>query len=253
MSERDAQGLLFGICYSPWTERVRLALDWLDVPYRYSEHVPMITEPLVRLRARRLSGRITVPAWIPAKGNAVFNSISIVRAVDRERRLFPESEEAATGLWDSLSQGACSAFRTRIVAATAASPEAQADSLPAFVPAVARPALRLVTKSALLFFRAKYETVGDPSAPVIRALDALREGLAGGKRHLLGDSLSFADLAMATVIQGVEPVDGAHIPLAPSIREVWREPDLAARYGDLVAWRDGIYADFARPRSAHAA
>lgn len=247
MSEREPQGLLYGISYSPWTQRVRLALEWLDVPYRYAEHVPMVTEPLVRLRARRFTGRITVPAWIPARGNAVFNSISIARAVDRERRLFPEKEEAATALWDSLSQAACSAYRTRVVQGTAASPEAQADSLPAFVPSMLRTPLRHVTRSALLFFRAKYETVSDTNAPVIRALDVLRDGLAGGKRHLLGDSLSFADLSMATLLQGIEPVSEAYVPLAPSIREVWREPALAERYADLVAWRDALYADFARP------
>ncbi len=226
---------------------MRLALGWLEIPHRYHEYIPMVSEPRLRWRARRFTGRITVPAWIPAGGSAVFNSISIVRAVDRERRLFPDKEEAATALWDSLSQAACGALRTRVVTATAGSPAAQAASLPAFVPAPLRPALRVVTRSALHFFRTKYAMV-DAQEPLVRALDALRDGLAGGKRHLLGDSLSFADLAMATLLQGVEPVSSRYIALPPALADVWRSPELAAKYPDLVAWRDGLYADIAKSR-----
>jgi glutathione S-transferase len=232
---------LFGLHYSPWTERVRLALRLLDRPHRFVEHIPMVTEPYLRVLARRPLGRVTVPAWIPDHGPAVFDSLAIARVVDRDRVLFPEGEAATIDGWDEISQAACRALRARVVGRMAESPDAQAEALPGFVPDGLRPALKGVTHSALLFFRAKYGARDRDEAPVVRALDALRAGLVGGRRFLIGDRVSYADLAMATILQGVAPVDARWIPLTPAIREVWTNPDLADRYRDLVEWRDQLY------------
>ncbi len=243
---RDAD-LLVGLAYSPWTERVRLALDVLERPYVFVEHVPMVIEPLVRLRARRLGGRFTVPLWIPRVGESVVDSMAIVRSIDRDRRLFPEGQDEAIAGWERLSQEACDAFRGRVVARTAASPAAQEASLPPFVPRALRPHLRGVTTIALHFFRLKYDAHRDDDAPVVRALDALRKGLSAGKRHLIGDQLSYADLAMASLLQGVTPVEDRYLPLSAPLRDVWRDDRLAGVYSELVAWRDALYAEHRHP------
>jgi glutathione S-transferase len=73
-----------------------------------------------------------------------------------------------------------------------------------------------------------------------RALEELREGLAGGD-YLVADQLTYADIAMATSLQFVAPVDERYIRLGRASRKAWSEPALSARYADLVAWRDRLY------------
>jgi glutathione S-transferase len=49
-------------------------------------------------------------------------------------------------------------------------------------------------------------------------------------------------MAMAAALQFVEPVDDPHIRLGPVSRTLWREPPLAERHPELLAWRDRLYA-----------
>jgi glutathione S-transferase len=233
--------LLVGFHYSPWTERARFALDVLGVPYRFIEYVPMVFEPWVRLRARRFTGRLTVPIWIPARGEAVIGSAEIARALDHERRLFPREHDAEIERWVTLLEPGLHAKRVRVVESTARSKPAQEASLPAFLPEVLRPPLRLVTVGALQYFRMKYRTGAPDDGPMVAVLDQIRAHLAGGRRHMVGDAFTFADIAVATFMQAIEPVDATYVPLAESLRDVWREPHLADRYHDLVTFRDELY------------
>lgn len=71
-------------------------------------------------------------------------------------------------------------------------------------------------------------------------LDALRAALAGGE-YLLG-SFSYVDIAMATLLQGVEPVADRYLRLGPATRATWTRTELAREYADLLRWRDELYA-----------
>jgi glutathione S-transferase len=46
---------------------------------------------------------------------------------------------------------------------------------------------------------------------------------------------------MASALQGVSAVADDYIPLGPATRAVWTQPELAAEFSDLVAWRDRLY------------
>ena len=48
---------LYGLSLSPWTERARWALDHHGVAYDYHEHVPMLGEVLLRMKARTRRAR----------------------------------------------------------------------------------------------------------------------------------------------------------------------------------------------------
>jgi glutathione S-transferase len=74
------------------------------------------------------------------------------------------------------------------------------------------------------------------------ALETFRARLAGsGGDYLLGD-FTFADIAAAVALQGVEPVSHPSIPMGPATRRIWRNPELTAQYEDLLTWRDRIFA-----------
>ena len=77
-------------------------------------------------------------------------------------------------------------------------------------------------------------------------LDALRSALAKSS-SLLG-AFSYADIAMATLLQGVSPVAGEYLPLGPATRAAWTRANLAADYADLLRWRDELYRTHRRAR-----
>jgi glutathione S-transferase len=79
----------------------------------------------------------------------------------------------------------------------------------------------------------------DAMAAMREALGALRAALRGRDNVL--DGFSYADVAMAVVLQMVSPVDSAYIPLGPARRRAWTEPTLAKDYADLLEWRDALY------------
>ena len=73
------------------------------------------------------------------------------------------------------------------------------------------------------------------------ALDRLRDALKSS-RYLLG-TFSYADIVMATTLQGISPVGNGYIKLGPATRRAWTRPVLERDYADLVRWRDNLYAE----------
>ena len=170
---------------------------------------------------------------------------------DREGRaakLVPQEHEAAIKGWVDLTDSAAFAARALVLAATLASAGALDENSPPSVPSWLRPALRPVARAATRAFVRKYELDlggGDAQRAAVRAaLDALRKGLADS--HFLLGFFSFADIAGATLIQGIAPVADRFLALGPATRSAWTQPDPASEYGDLVAWRDALYEEHRR-------
>ncbi|MET0286005.1 MAG: glutathione binding-like protein, partial [Polyangiales bacterium] len=80
--------------------------------------------------------------------------------------------------------------------------------------------------------------------------EVLRAGRAelGRRPYLLGP-FSYADIALASCLQMVEPLAIAQ----PATREVWRWPELAAEFADLLAWRQRLLAETNPRLAAHVA
>jgi glutathione S-transferase len=64
--------------------------------------------------------------------------------------------------------------------------------------------------------------------------------LKPGKRYVLG-RFTYADVVMATLLQGVLPVTDAFLGIPSATREVWTEEGLVRDYADLLTWRDELY------------
>lgn len=237
---------LVGLSYSPWTEKARWALDHHRISYRYAEHVPMLGEPLLRWKARRPTGKVTVPLFVDG-GAPVMDSFAIARHVEPRGRgapLVPYEQLGPIEAWNARSERALAAARGLIVARTARSERAKEEALPPIIPRSMRPSLTSVATMGLTFFRLKYdldEAGEDERRGVIAEhLRALREGLRG-RPHLL-DGFTYADITMAAALQAVRPVDARYIRLRPATREAWTDPQLASEFADLVEWRDALYA-----------
>ncbi len=64
-------------------------------------------------------------------------------------------------------------------------------------------------------------------------------------RTLLG-SFTYADIAVAQVLVGVEP-PASGLKMRPASRRAFTDPGLRADWADLVAWRDELYRTLRAP------
>lgn len=238
--------LLIGEDFSPWTEKARWALAHHGLDHDFHQYQPLIEEPWLRFKTRNVARKATVPVLID--GSAIVpESLSIARYADRLGRgatLFPAGDDSAIETWNETSDRALRAGRALFFARLLNDHAAQIDNLPPFVPARLRALLRPVVHGGVLYLRFKHGA-GDAFARRAReelgdSLSKLRAALAG-RAHLLGQ-LSYADIAMAVVLQFIQPVDDRYIRLSSANRACWTEPALAREHADLIAWRDELYA-----------
>ena len=236
---------------SPWTERARWALEHHGIAYRTIEHVPVLGER----RLRKLVGERQRPATVPVliDGETVLtDSWAIAGWAERVGSgspLIPAGRAEEVRKWNELADASMRSGRALVVSAILQSPEALDETLPSTVPRWLRPLLRPVNRRGTRWFARKYGLrLGDVAAPEAQmraGLAALREALTGGRRYLLGE-FSYADIAMATLLQGVEPVADAYIPIGPATRRAWTQAGLAGDHADLLRWRDALYRDHRR-------
>lgn len=245
-SDRLTPPRLVVLSISPWSERARWALDHHEIAYQRVEHVPFIGEGKLRRLVGAASGRVTVPVLLTGE-RVLTESWDIALHADREgkkSKLIPRDKEDEIRAWNTLADETMASGRALVVAATLASPEALDEGLPPNVPALVRRLARPVTRHGMKWFAQKYGLQLDEReaqlAKLRSTLVALRRALSGGSPYLLG-SFSYADIVMATCLQGVSPVAGRYIRLGPGTRKAWTLEELATEFQDLIAWRDRLY------------
>ncbi len=236
---------LIALHYSPWSEKARWALDHHHVPYTVEHYMPMLGEPLLRLRTGRLTGPVGVPVLLDGDG-AIFDSFAIARHAERNGSgtpLFPTAHLAEITRWNDRSNDALTAGRISLITRMSTDRAAQEEALPRFIPRALRPALTGAAQLTVRFLASKYSIARDVEGAEARmavVLDELRAA-RGGRTYLLDGELTYADIAAAVVLQMVRPVRDAFIRLGPATRACWTIPALEKRYPDLLEWRDQLY------------
>lgn len=239
---------LYGLAPSPWTERARWALDHHQVAYGYHEHVPMIGEPLLRRAARKggHEGRASVPL-LSGEGETVMGSTAIAELAERVGRgsaLLPPSARESIARWDALSERMTDVARAWLLRNLAADRTLQKDSLPKFFPSLLRGPLAMSAGLAATFLQKKYDV---PTGAALEAAvsDVLRPALAEvraglGGRPYLEEAFSWADITVATALQGLR----AHprVLSGAATAAAWANEALAREFDDLLMWRDALYA-----------
>ncbi len=247
--------VLTAIRFSPWSEKARWALDHHRVDYHEDDYTPIFGEYVLRLRMRKAGGRLTVPV-LRDEERWLTDSLDIARhaeAIGRGTPLFPTDRLEEILRWNARSEAALAAGRALLMQAFADAPELAVAALPAGVPSLLRPLMLRLGRARLASFTAKYGIRAGDTSPLevlSRELEVLTAALAG-RRYLVGDSLSYADIAMALTLQQVRPVDPRYIVrmegLGPAGMNV---PELEERYEPLFAWRDALYEAHRRPPAA---
>lgn len=238
---------LTGIAFSPWSEKAKWALDHHHISYRYQEYVPLLGEFALRVQMGMPSGKLTVPVLRLGK-SWLTDSLDIAKYAERNgdgTPLFPEEKRLEIEMWNARSQEALAAGRAIAVTDAARDPRNSA----ALVPPALRSILGGVAQKGIEAFIDKYNMREDAekhAGIVIENLNRLSTTLSRGTGYVVGDSFTFADIAMALAVQLVHPVDSHYMPSGPPGVK-WKQNDaMVARFAPLIAWRDALYAKHRR-------
>ena len=233
--------ILYTMPYSAWSERARFALLHHRWDFEEREHIPIVGELALQVRARRFFGRVTVPLLL-VDGQAIIDSLAIAEHVDRNgtgSRLFPEPQRAAIHAFNVQLEPAFEAVRARALQSALADDEAALDLVPPALRPL--PFARTSGRLGARFVAWKHPTPSDGLQERMRAALVLVREALGGRDYVYGE-LSYADIIASTAVQLVAPVSDAYIRLGLVKRRTWADAALAAEFSDLVAWRDALYA-----------
>jgi glutathione S-transferase len=247
---------LLALPFSPWSERARWALDVRNVPYDYRRYQPIVGEPALRVKLRRVRGPVTVPVFTTDDGVVLSDSTDIARWANARGdgpALFPSEHDAAIAHFVALSDRALRASRLLALARMLDDPEALTEVVPRELQRIPRLASRIGGLAIRRTFR-KYGgrdfTVDARRREVMSVLDELRATLGARRdaepRTLLG-TFTYADITASQAVVAARPPSFG-LKLAPASRRCWTDAELAKSYGDLAAWRDALY-DRYRPRA----
>lgn len=239
---------LVGMYFSPWTERARWALDYHKIPYRYVEYTTLLGQPLLRLRAGKPFGKVSVPLLI-TPNERVNDSFEIAAYSDRKSEkepLVPSAHFEEIRNWTESAELALYSARLRATRRIQVSSEALADRLPDYTPKVLRKAFVPMAYVATEYILRKYQLEDDGDEKLLRNMDEFfnkaNNALSG--RRLVFDNLSFADIVIATAIQAITPVEDKYIYLGSPSRKCMCEPTLEKKYSSLIKWRDVVYEQY---------
>ncbi len=259
----SASATLIGIPYSPWTLQARWVFHLHRLPYRLEAYLPMLGEPGLRARLSRLEGRLvrerlSVPVLIDGR-RVVHDSRAIAELADEDgvrarggRTLFPREQVEVLDRWLGRLELAKKAGRLLATERMLEDDQAILGGMPPSWPGLVKRASLPVGRRATRYILDKYGgrsfegpdgRPGDYDHAGLRAL--VREVLLAAQdtlerhRYLLGEQLTFADLALATTLQFVAPSPKL-VTLDPAFARSWADRALASELGPLLAARDRI-------------
>jgi glutathione S-transferase len=240
---------LLHLSYSPWSEKARWALERRGVAYRGRHYQPMIGELELRLRLRRLRGKVSVP-FLRADGEVAGDSFEIARYAEAHGSgpsLFPAGKEREIERYNELSERGLSAGRALALARVLDNDEALIELVPRglrkrlgkLAPGIGAFGVRRTLRK----YGGTASDMAEHERVLVEVLDTMRRELgpdaASEPKTLLG-TFSYADIAMAQVLAFVMP-PASGLRLGKGNRSAFGNEPIAARYPDLLAWRDALY------------
>lgn len=231
--------VLYGLRYSPWTERARFALDVCDVQHTMQGHQPILGELTLRLKAKSLSHK-TVPILVTASGDVIKDSFDIARfAWASTPQLWEQWQTHEKAIMDAyaLSERILNLSRLFALKRMKESPKTLEAQVPRWMPMKAA-----VGSMGVNLFAYKYG-LDMPTAidreSLNQALLALKEKILD--RQYVSDQFSMADILLAVSLGAILPVSNEHIRINRGIRDAWTDEVSVSNFPEVFEWRDNIY------------
>lgn len=232
--------LLVGESFSPFTKKARWALEQCELDYDYQEYTPTLSEPALRWRMQQWTGSVSVPVLFVGR-EVVRGSWDIARYANENTGDGSLGDFNMIEQWNELSELALAQGRTNVVRRILGNKQALEEALPAFVPQSMRRSLRFIAKDAVQRIDRKYAHLLNANA-LREALLRTREALEQSDSDYLSGRFSYADIAMATVLEVIAPIARVAPPQGPATQQCWKDLALAEEFKDLVEWRDRLAA-----------
>jgi glutathione S-transferase len=234
--------VLWQIPYSPWSERARWALEAASIDHERKSYQPILGE--LSLRRLRNDGK---PASVPVlvvDDAVIADSADIARWAASDGPLRPDGDDRA---FDELFERGLAAGRVLGLRRVLADRDALLEMVPPWLRMIP-PLAAAISAMGVRRTLAKYRSADpDEARRTLRsALEILRERLAAapdGEPRTLCGRFTTADIAMSQVLAFVRPPDKG-LRVGPANRRCFHDPELAAEYPDLLAWRDALYARY---------
>lgn len=244
---------LISLSYSPWSEKARWALDHHHVDYRRIAYQPLLGEPGMRLRLRRLTGTISVPVFFDGK-RWITDSWDIARFADtigKGAPLFPVEHLPSIERFNAVSERGLAAGRGIGLRKVLDDEAALRAMVPPTLGRVLGPAALAIAaygvRRTLIKYAADHTTDDDHERVLRQALadirDALQDTEGGGPKTLVG-RFTYADIAAAQVLQFVAPKNLGRFKMADASARAYTREHLAREFADVVRWRDELYARY---------
>ncbi len=224
---------LYQIYYSPWSEKARWALDFVNVDYKRKNYLPFWGALPLRVATGKPFKKITVPVIIAEESIVGSRAIAEHYAGDR---LFHTNMEKIDQV-DALANKLMEAGRVISCEKVLSNEAAMREAAPNFVPKSMRVK---VVKFGINRIKEKYDYQPAGAEQTIEGCLQELESLRGGQTTFL-DAFSYADIAVCCALQFVSPVAHKWIRLKPEFRTCWTMPTLASKFERLIAWRDETY------------
>jgi len=237
---------LLHVTYSPWSERARWALDARGIAYERRKYQPLLGEPRLRWQLGRWRGPVSVPVLFTDDG-PVTDGDRIATWAD-QRGAGPPLMAPGVEPWVTRAEDGMHAGRALSLSRVANDRTAVAELTPPGVRFLG-PVARALTRAGVKRTRKKYgghrADLAAHQATLVAVLTEIRAAL-GGRATLLAD-FSYADIVASTVLSFVEPPSDEFLRLGPSNRTLYGDPELAAQFPDLIAWRNELYRRYRQP------
>lgn len=200
---------LIGIAFSHYVEKARWVLRRYSVPYTERRYLPMMHMPAAAWASRgrgstdKVSSPFSTPILITDSGQRICDSSAIVRyASDRfEGGLYDDPEAAE---WEKRFHDRLAPATRRVGYALSLDDPDRMKVLLSNVGPTQRAAFRVIQPLAGRFLRKHLQITPAKTERsmelTFEELDAVDAQLSDGRRYLLGDRFSAADLAFATAI-----------------------------------------------------
>lgn len=234
--------ILYSIHYSPWSLRVKWVAKHHGIEVQRREYVPMVSTPLVRLKVKDFSGKITMPLLID--GEVVLrDSFDISRHLDERgsgQSLFTDDEDVLDA-WTTTANSIADAGRTITTYSVMKDPAARAENIPPQIRGPFRRVAGPIVDLGAQYLARKYDFSEDDIEPAHAQIRAGLERVANRlvESDHLGAQFGWPDIAMASALQFVKPAEG-WVRLGEASSACWTRSELAREFADVLTWRDEL-------------